>query len=112
AAEALAAPLGHRPLARFWRVSLRVAAPGIRAGLLMTWMRAIGEYGATVLLAYHPYTLPVFTYALFSSTGLPPTQAPTALALGVAVAVLLIVEIRPRRRSRGTPALPAPAPPP
>jgi molybdate transport system permease protein len=112
ALEELAASLGRGPASRFWLVSMRIAAPGIRAGLLMTWMRAIGEYGATVLLAYHPYTLPVFVYVLFSSTGIPATQAPTALALGVAVAVLLIVEIRPRRRSRRTPALPAPAPPP
>jgi molybdate transport system permease protein len=112
ALEELAASLGRRPASRFWLVSMRIAAPGIRAGLLMTWMRAIGEYGATVLLAYHPYTLPVFTYVLFSSTGIPATQAPTALALGVAVAVLLIVEIRPGRRRRRLPPLPAPAPPP
>ena len=112
ALEDLAASLGRRPASRFWLVSMRIAAPGIRAGLLMTWMRAIGEYGATVLLAYHPYTLPVFVYVLFSSTGIPATQAPTALALAVAVAVLLLVEIRPGRRRRRTPALPAPAPPP
>ena len=112
ALEELAASLGRRPASRFWLVSMRIAAPGIRAGLLMTWMRAIGEYGATVLLAYHPYTLPVFTYVLFSSTGIPATQAPTALALGVAVAVLLIVEIRPGRRRRRLPPLPEPAPPP
>ena len=50
-----------RSLARFLRVSLPVAAAGIRAGLLLTWLRAIGEYGATVLLTYHPYSLPVYT---------------------------------------------------
>ena len=107
----LAASLGRGPASRFWLVSLRIAAPGIRAGLLLTWLRAIGEYGATVLLAYHPYTLPVFVSVLFSSTGIPQTQAPTALALGLAVTVLLISEIRIRGRRR-RPALPAPAPPP
>ena len=116
ALDDLAATLGHRPLARFWRVSLRVAAPGIRAGLLMTWLRAIGEYGATVLLAYHPYTLPVFTYVQFSSTGIPATQAPTALALGIAIVVLLASQLhRPGRWTRkaqlAAPRPPAPAPP-
>jgi molybdate transport system permease protein len=112
ALEELAASLGRGPASRFLQVSLRIAAPGIRAGLLMTWLRAIGEYGATVLLAYHPYTLPVFVYVLFSSTGIPDTQAPTALALGIAVVVLLISQVRlvPRRRRRLV--LPAPAPPP
>jgi ABC-type Fe3+/spermidine/putrescine transport system ATPase subunit/ABC-type sulfate transport system permease component len=110
ALDDLAASLGHRPAARFWLVSMRIAAPGIRAGLLMTWLRAIGEYGATVLLAYHPYTLPVFTYVLFSSTGVPATQAPTALAIGVAVVVLLASEIRrPRRHRRAR--MPAAQPP-
>jgi len=107
----LAASLGRGPASRFWLVSLRIAAPGIRAGLLLTWLRAMGEYGATVLLAYHPYTLPVFVSVLFSSTGIPQTQAPTALAIGLAVVVLLLTEIRIRGRRR-QPVLPAPAPPP
>ena len=107
----LAASLGRRPASRFWQVSLRIALPGIRTGLLLTWLRAIGEYGATVLLAYHPYTLPVFVYVQFSSTGIPDTQAPTALALGVAVVVLLISEIRWRPRRGTRLVLPAPAPP-
>ncbi len=116
ALDDLAASLGQRPASRFWHVSLRIAMPGIRTGLMLTWLRAIGEYGATVLLAYHPYTLPVFVYVQFSSTGIPDTQAPTALALAVAVIVLLISEIRlgPRlaARLRRPAALPAPQPPP
>ena len=109
ALEDLAASLGRRPASRFWLVSLRGAMPGIRTGMLMTWLRAIGEYGATVLLAYHPYTLPVFTYVQFSSTGIPGTQAPTALALAVAVAVLLISQLRLAPRLRRPLVLPPPA---
>lgn len=109
--EDLAATLGHRPLARFWLVSLRIAAPGIRAGLLLAWLRSIGEYGATVLLAYHPYTLPVFTYVQFSSTGIPSTQAPTALALGIAALVLLLSQVRRPVRFRPSIGLPGPRPP-
>lgn len=104
ALDDLAATLGHRPLARFWRVDLRVAARGIRAGALMTWLRALGEYGATVLLAYHPYTLPVFTYVQFSSSGIPTTQAPTALALGAAAILLLLAGFRVPARLRRRPA--------
>jgi molybdate transport system permease protein len=111
ALDDLAATLGHRPLARFWLVSLRLAAPGIRAGMLLTWLRAIGEYGATVLVAYHPYTLPVFTYVQFSSTGIPTTQAPTALALGIATLVLIVSQLRRPLRLRTTAVLPSPRPP-
>jgi molybdate transport system permease protein len=112
-----AAALGHRELSRFWRVQLPLAWPGIRAGLVLSWLRAFGEYGATVVLSYHPYTLPVLTYIQFSSTGIPATQAPTALGLGVAALVAFGGRLRHRRRParavvpaprRPRPARPAP----
>ncbi|XAS76329.1 ATP-binding cassette domain-containing protein [Dermatophilaceae bacterium Sec6.4] len=107
ALDDLAATLGHGPLSRFWKIDLPLASNGIRAGGVLTWLRALGEYGATVLLAYHPYTLPVFTSVQFSSTGLPTTQAPTALALVIAVAGLLLSGFRlKRRRHRAHPPLP------
>ena len=105
--EEVAATLGHRPLARFVRVSLPVAAPGIAAGLLLCWLRAFGEYGATVLLAYHPYSLPVYTDVQFSGTGLFPTQAPTVLALGVAALAIVLSRQRRPRLLRATARLPA-----
>jgi molybdate transport system permease protein len=108
---AVAATLGHNGLSRFLRVSLPVAAPGIRAGLLLSWLRAFGEFGATVILAYHPYTLPVYTFAQFSSTGLTATQAPVALALIAAFGVLVLANLRmPRWRAQSIDR-PKPAPP-
>ncbi|MHB1774753.1 MAG: ATP-binding cassette domain-containing protein [Acidimicrobiales bacterium] len=86
----VAATLGHGEVGRFARVALPAATEGIRAGMLLAWLRAFGEYGATVILAYHPFSLPVYTFNQFSAAGLPTTQAPTALALlaaGAAVAV-------------------------
>lgn len=96
----VAATLGLGETARFFRVALPAANEGIRAGLLLAWLRAFGEYGATSVLAYHPYTLSVFTYLQFSGTGLPNTEAPTALALISAAVVLGLVRVRihlPRR---------------
>ncbi|MGH9068759.1 MAG: molybdate ABC transporter permease subunit, partial [Acidimicrobiales bacterium] len=93
----VAATLGHRHRARFARVSLPLAAPGIRAGLLLSWLRAFGEFGATVILAYHPYSLPVFTFVQFTGTGLRATLAPTAAALGAAGAVLVLANWYPTR---------------
>lgn len=112
ALEDLAATLGHRPLSRFVRVNLRVAAPGIRAGLLLTWMRALGEFGATVLLAYHPFSLPVYTYRQFSGVGgISTTQAPTAVALAIAALAALFVQARLPARTRRRVSLPTPEPP-
>ena len=107
ALEGVAATLGHGRWARFWRVSLPVAWPGIRSGLLLAWVRAFGEFGATAMVAYHPYSLPVFTYVQFGSVGLSTTLAPVLLAVLVALVFLLLNQWRPAPRIRaGT--LPAP----
>ena len=107
----VAATLGHGALGRFLRVAVPAAAPGIRAGMVLSWLRAFGEYGATVVLAYHPTSLPVYTFTQFSGTGLPGTMAPTALALGVALCAVaasrLVVVRRRGRRVRAHVAVPS-----
>ncbi len=112
ALDGLAATLGHRPLARFWMVDVHSALPGIRAGMVLAWLRAFGEYGAVVIIAYHPFSLPVYTEFQFSATGLPATQAPTFLALCFAAAAILVMEPRWSRRRRRSSVLPDPASPP
>jgi len=85
--EGVAATLGRRPLQTFLRVSLPIAWPTIISGLLLAWLRAFGEFGATVMVAYHPYSLPVYTYVAFGSQGLPammPVLLPT-LVLGLVI---------------------------
>jgi ABC-type Fe3+/spermidine/putrescine transport system ATPase subunit/ABC-type sulfate transport system permease component len=96
--DEMARALGHRRLARFVRVWLPAAWPGVLAGILLAWLRSFGEFGATVILAYHPYTLPVFTFVQFDGTGLPGTMLPLAAALGCALLVLAAVHVRARRR--------------
>ncbi len=107
----LAATLGHGPLARFLRVEVPAASDGIRTGMILMWLRAFGEFGTVVILAYHPYSLPVYVDNLFSSGPLSQAEAPTVLAFVVAALAIALSAIHrlprgPRRRS------PAPPPPP
>jgi molybdate transport system permease protein len=111
ALEDVAASLGHGRVARFWRVAVPAALPAIGAGLLLAWLRSFGEFGATVIIAYHPYSLPVFTFVQFDSTGLTATVLPIAAALGAALIVLLLVNVRAPRRRRTAPATVAATPP-
>ncbi len=99
--------LGHSDVSRFVRVAVPIAGPSIRAGMLLTWLRAFGEYGAVVVLAFNPTSLPIYTYNQFSGAGLTTTLAPTALAMGVAVLAVTISRISlSKRRPVGV----APAP--
>src|SRR6202035_3297243 len=80
ALEDVAASLGHGRLARLRRVAIPTSIHGLGAGLLLAWLRAFAEFGATIILAYHPYSLPVFTFVQFDATGLPATMLPVVAA--------------------------------
>jgi ABC-type Fe3+/spermidine/putrescine transport system ATPase subunit/ABC-type sulfate transport system permease component len=102
--EGVAATLGRGPIETFFRVSLPIARPAIVSGLLLSWLRAFGEFGATVMVAYHPYSLPVYTYVAFGAQGLPamsPILLPTLL---LAVLALALSQIGARRRQPSPPA--------
>jgi molybdate transport system permease protein len=49
--EGLARTLGHAPLAVFLRFTVPMAARGLVAALLLGFVRAVGEFGATVVVA-------------------------------------------------------------
>ncbi|MBU4465676.1 MAG: ABC transporter permease subunit, partial [Actinobacteria bacterium] len=79
------------------RVTLPLAAPGLVAGIVLCFARAIGEFGATALFAGNApgvtQTMPLAIYTAFNGAGV--SQA-TAIALSLmllvtAIAVLLLV---------------------
>lgn len=84
-----AASMGAGAWQIFWHVGLPLARNGIAAGLTLGWLRALGEFGATVILAYHPYSLPVLNYVDLSSTGLVRALPLALLTLLIAGAILL-----------------------
>jgi molybdate transport system permease protein len=64
--ENAARTLGASEWRTFWRITLPLAWPGVAAGAVMAFARAIGEFGATLMLAgYIPgktATIPVAIY--------------------------------------------------
>ncbi len=97
ALEQVSYALGKPPLVTFFRVSLPLAWPGILAGVPLAWLRALGEFGATVMVAYHPYTLPVYLFVRFSAQGLRAALPVAAILLVVGVAGLILVQAAARR---------------
>jgi molybdate/tungstate transport system permease protein len=72
--------LGDRPLRAFRRVTLPLATPGLVMGLSVAWARAMGAFGAVVIIAYHPFGIPLQIYTTLQETGLA-SALPFALVL-------------------------------
>lgn len=87
--ELAAATLGDSQWHIFRRISLPLAWPGIAAGLTLAWIRAIGEFGSTLIVAYSPHSLPVYMWIKFESQGLN-GALPVAFCLVVLAAAAVI----------------------
>jgi molybdate/tungstate transport system permease protein len=102
--EEQAALLGDRPSRVLRRVTLPLAAPGLAMSLAIAWARAIGAFGAVVIIAYHPFGIPMQIYTTLQETGLY-TALPYALVLLVVALPLplaaYIWSARAGRRRRG-----------
>ena len=82
----------------FVRVTVPLASSALAAGLVMSWARALGEFGATIMFAGNvegqTQTLPLVVYSEFQSGNLEASIAAAAIlvlaAFGVLVAVRLL----------------------
>jgi molybdate transport system permease protein len=95
--EEAAATLGASRLTVLRRVTLPLIAPGLAAGTVLCWARALGEFGATITFAGdfpgRTQTMPLAVYLAMEDD----PQAAIALSL-VLLAVSLIVLISLRER--------------
>jgi len=102
--EQQAALLGDPPSRVFRRVTVPLAAPGLAMALAIAWARAMGAFGAVVIIAYHPTALPLQIWTTLQETGLP-SALPFALVLLVVALPLplaaYIWSARARSRRRG-----------
>ena len=93
--------LGCGPWRTLLRVTLPAARRGIAAGLVLGWLRAVGEFGASIIVAYHPFTLSNLAFVQLSGRGLR-TALPTGAllaAFGVVTALALVaLDVEGRRR--------------
>ncbi len=48
--ERIAMTLGARPMSSFVDTTFKIALPGIISGLILTWLRCMGEFGATLMV--------------------------------------------------------------
>jgi molybdate transport system permease protein len=89
--EAIAATLGARPTTVLWRVTLPMLAPALVSGAILSFARALGEFGATLTFAGSlqgtTQTLPLDLYFQLESD---PNAAVALSLVLVAVAILVV----------------------
>ncbi len=100
----LARTLGARPLAAFFRVTLPLAWRGVLAGVVLAFSRALGEFGATIMVAGNiPGRTQTLALAIFHDVQIGRDDRAVGLAavtMGLAFAALWTTEWIVRRRVR------------
>lgn len=89
--EEVSQTLGYPPTRTFWRVTLPLALPGVAAGALLAFARALGEFGATAVLAGNvkgeTQTIPLAIYTMLES---PDGYGTIGLLVGISVVLSLL----------------------
>ena len=98
--ERVARTLGASPWEAFWRVSFPLAWRSILSGAIMMWARGLSEFGAVVILAYHPMVAPVLIYQRFESFGLAYAQPVAALMILICLVAFAALRGIPRKNRR------------
>jgi molybdate transport system permease protein len=95
--EEAAATLGAGAWTRFRRVTLPLVAPGVAAGAILCWARALGEFGATITFAgSFPGRTETMPIAVYDALNNDPQTAYVLSLLLVVVAVVILSVLRGR----------------
>jgi molybdate transport system permease protein len=95
--EEAAATLGASRFTAFRRVTLPLIAPGVAAGAVLAWARALGEFGATITFAGNfpgrTQTMPLSVYLALQSD---PAAAIALSLVLLAVSIAVLAGLRDR----------------
>ena len=96
--EKAALNLGANRSRVFFTISLPLAWRSIVTGFVMMFARGMSEFGAVVIIAYHPMIAPVLIYDRFSSFGLSYARPAAVLFIIVALVVFTILRLLSERK--------------
>ena len=100
--EQAGATLGAPPLAVFFTVTLPLALPGLVAGTILAFAKAMGEFGATITFVSNiPGETRTVPSAIYAFLQIPGAEGPAAklviVSIIIAMAALLLSEFIARR---------------
>ena len=96
--EQAALNLGASPTRVFFNIALPLAWRNIVSGLILMFARGMSEFGAIVIIAYHPMVTPVLIWERFTSFGL--SYARPVSVIFILVSLVFFIVLRFLSRSR------------
>jgi molybdate/tungstate transport system permease protein len=99
--EGVARTLGDSRWRALRRVTLPLAWRGLLAAAIVMWARAVSEFGAIVILVYHPRVASVLSYERFTAFGLK-----AALPVAAVLVLIALLPLAALRALRGDDLLP------
>ena len=97
--EKAALTLGASPLRVFWSVSLPLAWRNILSGLILMFARGMSEFGAVIVVAYHPMITPVLIYERFGAFGLKYARPVSVLFILISLGLFILLRWLAKERS-------------
>ncbi|RKS80441.1 molybdate transport system permease protein [Motilibacter peucedani] len=95
--EEAAATLGATGWTTFWRVTLPLIGPSVTAGAVLSFARALGEFGATITFAGNlPGTTQTMPLAVYIALETDPRAAVALALVLLAVSVAILLALRER----------------
>jgi molybdate/tungstate transport system permease protein len=88
--EKAALTLGASPGRVFFTISLPLAWRNIISGLILMFARGMSEFGAVVIIAYHPMITPVLIYERFGAFGLKYARPVSVLFILISLALFIL----------------------
>jgi molybdate/tungstate transport system permease protein len=98
--EKAALTLGASPARVFFSISLPLAWRSIVSGLIMMFARGMSEFGAVIMVAYHPMITPVLIYERFGAFGLKYARPVSVLFILISLAVFIALRMMARNKEQ------------
>ena len=89
--EKAALTLGASPTRVFFSITLPLAWRNILSGLILMFARGMSEFGAVIIVAYHPMITPVLIYERFGAFGLKYARPVSVLFILISLAVFILL---------------------
>jgi molybdate/tungstate transport system permease protein len=91
--EKVSRSLGAGPAATFFRVTFPLSWRFMLSGVILCAARAVSEFGAVVIVAYHPMIAPVLMYERFTAYGLTYSQPVAVWLILVCLSLFMVLRL-------------------